>query len=876
MIRAAALAACLFVVGSASDLSDRSDGSDKSDRPPIGWCCFFPFVDVGMDQLPKSRASVLSVCSGGWGMGHVEGKVDFGPFDAQLAYAEKHNLKLAIIQEINPFYTPVWLREKVKAAGESAHDPQGSALSIPSISSPLFRAEQEKLLDAFVQHVKERDTTRRVAFYHPGAEWWFPLPERGNPLDVAAFRRWLARKYGSIATLNRVWKSSFAGFDQVDAPRMEMMGGGKGQKGLAQTVDVGHGPQHCSWSAPSAMDAAAKPGQDTYAAVTPGKRYRMSVWVFIESLTGAGVFPEVAWVAPNGGPPVAIEQGRAVRGPVGRWQRLEATFTAPANAGRAWLLLKFMGLGAARYDDIGFVEEGGGPELAPNPAVEGGGAAGPAAWSFQNWTGGAHAKAEWLRTGGRVATIPSPGARDGMVGGGSCLRIEVRLPANLKPSVGNSTAAFHDWSTYWFEAGADYINAMSEMMKKRDPTRPTVTYLTIFWAAPSEWDEMQRSAIAPDVVGMRGKHIDAFGMQLCSADRDPYRVTACLDLMRKYAKPMWAVDLVDFTAGVHIGPNAMDQITQATIQHGAAGIIYCAWHIPSVLDYSYHPYHTTDDHARMIGRAMKGVEAMAGMRVKPHGALIMPMLPATPADQDGVRNDWRSFVGWYKLLERMHYTVDVVTLRELDAGADLKRYPWVVVPDCRDISDAALRSLRSYSAQCGRLIVAGRFAERDDRGRQRPITVRVRRAPDLGRLYAGDPVRDTHAGNTPPLFLWKTDTPVAKAALRRAARSAGVSPATAAVRSAGVAPASGTVPEGVRIVRWGGSGREALYLVNHSDRAARNIRVRLAPGATSSVRVLADLSPAKPIHVTSDRSGLNVTLPEFRVSCIVQATQRRK
>ncbi|NLH98213.1 MAG: hypothetical protein GX446_01835 [Chthonomonadales bacterium] len=804
-----------------------------------------------MALLPESRASVLSVCSGGWGMGQVEGKVDFGPFDAQLAYAEKHNLKLAIIQEINPYYTPAWLREKVKAAGESARDANGNVLSIPSISSKAFRAEQERLLDAFVQHVKERDTTRRVAFYHPGAEWWFPMGERYHPDDVARFRRWLARKYGSIATLNRVWKSSFPDYDSVVAPRMEMMGGYKGQRGLATVVNIGDGPQHCSWSTPAAMDAAASPGPQTYPAVTPGKRYRLSAWVFIESLQGPGVFPEVAWVGSNGGPPIAIDMGRPVAGPMGQWHRMEAAFTAPPNAGRAWLLLKFMGLGAARYDDVSFKEVPAGSELAPNADLEDGGDSGPAAWRFQNWTGGAHAEAEWLRGQGRS--------------GGSCLRIEVRRPSDQKPGVGNATAAFHDWSTYWFEAGADYINAMSEMMKRRDPTRPTVTYLTMAWAAPSEWDEMQRSAIAPDVVGMRGKHIDAFGMQLCSADRDPYRITACLDLMRKYKKPLWAVDLVDFTSGVHIGPKAMDQITQATIQHGAAGIIYCAWHIPSVLDYSFHPYHSTSDHARMIGRAMKGVEAMAGMRVKPHGALIMPMLPATPDDRNGIRNDWRSFVGWYKLLERMHYTVDVVTLRELDAGADLKRYPWVLVPDCRDISDAALHALQTYRASGGKLITAGRFAERDDRGRQRPRQMQVRRAPDLGRIYAGDPVRDTHAGNTPPLFLWKTDTPQSRDAVRRAREFMAA--------RLGEVPAGG-LPSSVRIVRWGGSGREAMYLVNHADSPARNVLVRLANRRATIVRVLADLAPARPISVRRTRHGCDVVLPAFETSCILVAGDR--
>ena len=82
----------------------------KADAP-IGWCCFYPYVDVGMEQLPDSGANILSVCAGGWGMVPAEGTYDFSAFDRQLAYARRHGLQLALIQEINPYYAPAWLRE---------------------------------------------------------------------------------------------------------------------------------------------------------------------------------------------------------------------------------------------------------------------------------------------------------------------------------------------------------------------------------------------------------------------------------------------------------------------------------------------------------------------------------------------------------------------------------------------------------------------------------------------------------------------------------------------------------------------------------------------------------------------------------------------
>ena len=112
----------------------------------------------------------------------------------------------------------------------------------------------------------------------------------------------------------------------------------------------------------------------------------------------------------------------------------------------------------------------------------------------------------------------------------------------------------------------------------RPDAKTTVSYLTYSFAFPAEWDYTQQVAIAPDEVARRGRDIDVFGMQLCSADGDPYRATCCLDVVRKYGKPMWVVDLVDFTSGVHIGLPAMEKATQV-IAHGAEGIVYCGWHL---------------------------------------------------------------------------------------------------------------------------------------------------------------------------------------------------------------------------------------------------------------------------------------------------------
>ncbi len=844
--------ACLVILTSLFAGPPAGDGSSSAD---IGWCAFYPSVDVGMDRLPESGASILSVCAGGWGMARGEGTYDFSAFDKQLAYARQYGLKLALISEINPLYTPAWLQEKVRAVDQLVQDANGEYGSIPSITSPLFTAAQEELVQRFVEHVRRTDDTGVVAYYHPGAEWWFPLNQRYHPGDVARFRGWLREQYGSIDKLNATWQSGYTSFDDIAAPAIDMLGGGRGRTGLAAVISLEAGAAHCSWSTPAAIDPAAVPAADTYAAVQPGRRYTVSAWVNLQSVAGPGAYLEVAWVGPEGGRPMAIDDGRPLRAAEG-WTQLEEVFTAPKGAGRAWVLLKFMGSGTVMWDDVVFRETDGGANLAPNPNIAVGDEQ-PAAWRFQNWSGGERVLARYLRSGGRS--------------GSECLEVTVPAAEQRARGAAELDAAVHDWSVFWQETAAEYINGLARMFRRHDVTRPTITYLTMSWAFPAEWDETQRSAIAPDEVAMRGRDIDGFGMQLCSADGDPYRVTACLDLVRKYGKPMWTVDLVDFTSGVHIGYPTMDRITQSALQHGAAGIIYCAWHIPTVLDYSFYPNMDLNDTHHMLDDARRAVDIMAGLKIHARGAILQPILPATPSDPEGFKNDYRSFVGWYKLLESLQETCDVITLREIDQRrVDLSSYRYILVPDCACLPDAVREQLAAYGRAGGLLITGGRFADRDAIGR--PLTHQsVARValPDYGKAYAGDPIRDTHAGNTPPLFLWREETE----ATRRARRE-GHDALLKSLAAATITPLIELEPDdgSIRCVAWSGPDVNAVYLVNMSGAAVPADRLKLRMRCTAEqIRVYAD-TRLVPSDWEPDQA---ISLPPFRASCIVKAVSQR-
>jgi hypothetical protein len=251
------------------------------------------------------------------------------------------------------------------------------------------------------------------------------------------------------------------------------------------------------------------------------------------------------------------------------------------------------------------------------------------------------------------------------------------------------------------------------------------------------------------------------------------------------------------------------------------------------------------------------------------GALVLPILPATPDDEGGVRNDSRSFAGWYKAFERMGLTVDLVTFKEMAAHPErLARYRWIMTPDSAFVPRRSLTALKGYVHGGGKLVSGGRFALRDEAGRPyTPAEAILRRVTlaDLGRRVAGDPVRDTHAGNTPPLFLWR---PIVGEAARMADQAVAAL-AAALPRSRSTVHLSGRSAD-TRVVRWAGSGKQALYLV------PMGVTARTAGGATatftgcSSVESLVD-GARRALPCRRVAGGLQVTLPAYRSSCIVIA-----
>lgn len=683
--------------------------ASHADEPLIGFVNHFPWIDKGMDDVSRSGSNAV-IFRAVSGIESKEGEYDFSSIDRQIEFAENNKLKIILLMEANPVYSPAWLTEQCRSAGEMQLDFIGRPHATPSMTSGIFRIWHEKFVRAVIEHVKQRDTTGVVIGYQPGAEWWYESGFRFNPAEIAAFREWLAAKYGSIARLNSTWKSTYSSFDAVNPPKLtgSDLGAADHLSPFEPAEDVAN---DLSWSI------------HTDVPIEPGKEYVFRAKIRAMNVRGEGAFLQIAWRQGDNGTPIWTSNSDRLKGTASQRQ-LELIVKAPERAKSAWLLLKLHGNGTVSFDDVFFGEEGSDRNLAPNPQFSQGKDA-PEHWFFDNWMQSSRAKG--IFEGGRL-TIEMPRVDD-------------------RRELGNMRAAAYDWFTFGSEFVGGYIEGFCRLVKHADPSRLTVGYLTYAFAFPVEWDYTQHVGMALDVILPKLRHMDVIGMQICSADGDPVRITAAIDLARKYGKPVYAIDVIDFTSGVAVGYPAMDAVTREAIRHGATGVFYyCWWGTP---DYDYYTGMPLAELEKMLARGRMSV-ADGPSRV----AIIQPILPTALAS--GPKdNDFRDFVGLYKAVTESGAIPDIWTLHELASQRpDLRaRYDVIFLPDCAYCPPGVAGMLSAFMERGGKLVVSGRTPQVDQIGNK--MSARLDGAVSLGRFgtdYLGRVVRSTSAGNTPPLF----------------------------------------------------------------------------------------------------------------------------
>ncbi len=694
---------------------------------PIGFVSHYPFVLHEDDQVAATGATVLEVRAPWALLQPQRGQWDFSPVDRQLAWARDQGLKLVYILECGPAHAAPWVRDLVRRAGQETRDPDGRQQSDPSIFSPVYRDLVREFIAGFAEYLTGHDREGTVVGYNNGCEWWYPLVHAYSPLDVAGFRAWLGERYGSLEVLNASWQADWAAWDEVDAPRLTWIGlGGPDDPGVLYPFDAG------------TLDCSYNTVADSHVAVEPGREYELRALCDLDAVKGEGAFLEIAWLAPDQARPVALAHSESASG-TRTGVELVVRARAPATATRAWLLLKFRGEGKVVYRSVAFAGADGGEDLAPNPGLD----AAVGRWTFIAWAAGQEGSLSHAWPAAGEATIeyhPTISVGDGRVG--------------------NGTAAVHDWTRFLQESVAEFIDWIAAEVKSADPSRPVITYLTFSFAQAFHWDYVVGNSIALDWVCEKAAHQDVIGMQIAAGDGDYHHVTAALDLARKYGKPMWAIDLLDFTGGVAVGKRSLLRTSLSVVQHGGSGIsYYCWWGTP---DYNFAELGV-EDLRDMIGTTRAVAAELRDLQPVAEVALVEPLMPVW-AGLPAPANDFRDFMGWYKLLLATGLCPDVFTLHELET-ADLTGYRLVVVPDCAYLADEPLACLQRAAAAGVPLLLSGdRFASRDLGGRPRPPVrwpegAGVLRHEAWGRSYLGPIRRMVKAGNTPGLFLMQPGAP---------------------------------------------------------------------------------------------------------------------
>lgn len=161
--------------------------------------------------------------------------------------AEANQLNLYIYFGLTMEQMPAWVWKKypdsrlVNALGEAYNDPTQYLLPSdgkpgPCWDHPGVREEAKKFMAKLAQELGRFDNIivwncwQEVCFWsgRPGVTQGGTWPDRPEhmfcycPYTLNRFRCWLRKKYGDLETLNKVWRTGFGEWDEVEPPRMYM------------------------------------------------------------------------------------------------------------------------------------------------------------------------------------------------------------------------------------------------------------------------------------------------------------------------------------------------------------------------------------------------------------------------------------------------------------------------------------------------------------------------------------------------------------------------------------------------------------------------------------------------------------------------------
>lgn len=741
---------------------------------PIGFVSHYPMVPFDDDQLAQTGATVMEVRAPWALIEPREGRFDFTMLDQQLQWAERQGLALVYIMEAGPAHAAGvgWLIEKLQREGQTMADASGKPVRDPSMFSPLYRQYLERYLHTVVGYLARHPLRRRVYGFNNGCEWWYPMSVAHAALDTAAFRERLRLRYADLPRLNREWGTRFARWEEVGPPRLEFVGSGL----LPQSYLV---------SAAELSDTCYCTLEESHVPVKPGQALTLQVDCLPTTPTVGGISAEIAWL--DGQHPAPVRVDRAIEFPrrSGVPATVKLSASAPPNARLAWLLAKSLGAGEVHFHRVSCLDQTG-RELGPNPALD------PArgGWHFVSWSAG---RPEAVKHGWSASH-------------------DAWISYQAPEGQGYPLRQVYDWMDFRSSAVAEFLEWMAARIRETDPSRPVVTYLTFGFANPFEWDYAQQMGIALDAIARATPSVQVLGMQIAAAEGDYDSVTCALDMVRKYRKPMWAVDLLDFTRGVSLGRGGLTRISASVLQHGGQGIEYYCWH--GTPHYNYSELGVADLR-RMIGATKSWASRIAGAQALCDVALVMPRMPLL-RDLPEPANDWADFMGWYKLLVRAGVCPDVFTLEELPS-AHLSRYRAIVIPDSAYVLPEAVRALAAARRAGVPVVTSGRFAHRDLCARplsqtDLPVPSRAFAEP-VGAQVLGMTHRQPNPTDAPSRLVCSAGWPQpGSAAGREAVR---------ALQGLGVRTLLVPGEADVTAVRFGSGGSQRAFVLPASDWSGR-------------------------------------------------------
>ncbi|WP_341359794.1 beta-galactosidase [Georgenia sp. M64] len=192
-----------------------------ADYNPEQWPLDVRLEDVGL--MREAGVTILSVGIFSWAMLEPrEGEHDFGWLDDTLDRLHGAGIRVALATATAS--PPPWLTRKHPeilpelADGTVLHPGGRQAYSV---SSPVFRDYALRMTRTMAERYGEHPA---LALWHVDNELGCHVPHDYSDDAAAAFRRWLERRYGTVAALNTAWGTAFwsqryGSFDEVLPPR---------------------------------------------------------------------------------------------------------------------------------------------------------------------------------------------------------------------------------------------------------------------------------------------------------------------------------------------------------------------------------------------------------------------------------------------------------------------------------------------------------------------------------------------------------------------------------------------------------------------------------------------------------------------------------